>query len=184
MSTSRVALVEPQLPRQQPGVQCQLGSLPVQHGVVRGDRLSEHADRGAVRVAQLVLQPAVLECGAGVIAERQQQLVADLLEAAGAIRAHDHAVEAVAQIEREWRRGCRSRCQPPWPRCRRDDAGRPRAGSHPARAPRARSAARWRYATDRARSLGASTTSRAPSPSSSCATAAAPSRPPRARSPP
>jgi hypothetical protein len=50
----------------------------VQHGVVRGDRLGESADRGAVRVAKLVLQSAVLERGAGVITERQQQLVADL----------------------------------------------------------------------------------------------------------
>ena len=91
------ALVESQLPGQQARAHRQLGSLSVQDRVMRGNRLSENAHGAAVRVAQLVLQPAVVECGAGVIAERQQQLVADLLEAPGAIGAHDHPIEAVAQ---------------------------------------------------------------------------------------
>ena len=95
------ALVEPQLLGQQTRVNRQLARLTVQHRVVRRDRLGEDAHGRAVRVSQLVLQPAVVERRTGVISERQQQLVADLLEASGAVRADDHPVEAIAQIERD-----------------------------------------------------------------------------------
>ena len=77
------AVVDPELLGQQTCVHRQLARLSMQHGVVRRDGLGEHAHGRAVRVAQLVLQPAVVERGTGVIPERQQQLVADLLEASG-----------------------------------------------------------------------------------------------------
>ena len=94
-------IVEPQLLGQQTRVDRQLARLSVQHRVVRGDGLGEHAHGRAVRIAQLVFQPAVVERGTGVISERQQQLVADLLEASGAVGADDHPVKAIAQVERD-----------------------------------------------------------------------------------
>src|SRR3712207_7100212 len=37
--------------------------------------------------------------GPGMVAEGEEELVADVLEAAGPVRAHDHAVEAIAQVD-------------------------------------------------------------------------------------
>ena len=54
-----------------------------------------------MRVSQLVLQPAMVKHGTGVISERQQQLITDLLKAPGPVSADDHPVEAIAQIERD-----------------------------------------------------------------------------------
>ena len=81
-----------------------------------------------------------------MISERQQQFVADLFEPSGAVGADDHAVEAIAQVERDGDQRVDllvGRRRLPW---RPEDADRPRAGSHLLPAPRARSAApaRWR----------------------------------------
>ena len=54
-----------------------------------------------MRVAELVLEPVVLKRRPGVVSEREQELVADLVEAAGPVGADDHAVEAIAQVERD-----------------------------------------------------------------------------------
>jgi hypothetical protein len=54
-----------------------------------------------MRLAEIVLQPVGLERCAGMVAEREQQVVVERLESALAVRAHDHALEAVEQVERD-----------------------------------------------------------------------------------
>ncbi len=96
-----LALVELEVLGEQARVDRELARLPVQDRVVRRDRLGEHADRRPARVAELVLEPVVLKRRPGVVTEREQQLVADILEAARPVGADDHAVEAIAQVERD-----------------------------------------------------------------------------------
>jgi hypothetical protein len=54
-----------------------------------------------MRLAEIVLQPLVVQCRAGMIAEREQQVVVERLESAPAVGAHDHALEAVEHVERD-----------------------------------------------------------------------------------
>jgi hypothetical protein len=68
------------------------------------DRLGaggEHPYGGEVRAAQLAVQAAVLEHGAGVVAEREQHVVVELLEAARSVGAHHDAGEAVGGVDRD-----------------------------------------------------------------------------------
>ena len=101
ISTPRVAASMPERLGQQPRVHGQLPRLAVEDRIARGDDLRQHAHGGAPGVAELVLEPPLVQRGARVIAERQQELVAELLEAALAVRAHDHAGEAVAEVHRD-----------------------------------------------------------------------------------
>ena len=99
-------------------------AVAAQERVLGLDRLGEHPDRRDVRAAQLVVQARVLQHRAGVVAEREQHLVVEVLEAALAVDADDDAAELVARRRSGWRRA------------------RPRAGSGRARCPPRRSA--WR----------------------------------------
>ena len=94
-------LVGPELVGQQAGVHRELARLPVQHGITRRDGLGEHADGGAAGVVDLVLQSRAAQRGARMVAEGEEHLVPDVAEPARAVGADDHAVEAVAEVERD-----------------------------------------------------------------------------------
>ena len=98
-----VALVvgEVELAREDVGQDRGLGRLAVQDEVAGGQRLEQHPYGPLARLVQVAAQVAVLQGGARVIAERQQQVVLDLLEAAGAVGGEHDAVEAVAQVQRD-----------------------------------------------------------------------------------
>jgi hypothetical protein len=94
-----LAPVEADVLREQPGVHGQLARFTVEHRVVRGERFRQHPDGRPVRVAELVLEPTVMQRRAGMIAEGEEQLIADVFEPARPVRADDHAVEAVPQVD-------------------------------------------------------------------------------------
>ena len=63
------------------------------------DGVGEHAHHREVGGAQLALKVMVLEHGAGVVAQSEQNVVIELLEATLSVRADDHAVEVIAHVD-------------------------------------------------------------------------------------
>ena len=93
--------VETQVARERRGVEREGGGTPLPVRIARRQRLQERADRRVVRLADLGAQPAMMQHRAGLIAEREQHVVIDVLEPARTVRAHDHAAEAIVQVDRD-----------------------------------------------------------------------------------
>src|SRR5918997_5906324 len=62
--------------------------------------LGQHAHGRQIRDPQLALEPGVLQYCAGMISNREQELVVVLRETLGVVRAHHHAVELVLEVDR------------------------------------------------------------------------------------
>ena len=69
------------------------------HQVLDLDRVGEHADRGHVGPAQLAVQAGVLEGGAGLVAEGEQDLVLVLVKPAVSVGADHDPAEPVLDID-------------------------------------------------------------------------------------
>lgn len=70
------------------------------HGRLLGlDGVGERADRPEVGRAQLAAQARVAQDGARVVAQRQQHVVLEVVEAAVAVGAHEHPVELVVDVD-------------------------------------------------------------------------------------
>ena len=93
------AQIEPACDRA--GEQRGFARLAAQDGVAGVEHADQHSHDCAVRVLQVMLEALTLQCGAGMVAERQQQVVVDVLEPVASVGAHDHAVEAPAQVQRD-----------------------------------------------------------------------------------
>ena len=104
-------LVETQVARERRGVEREGGGTPLPVRIARGQRLQERADRRVVRLADLGAQLAMMQHRAGLIAEREQHVVIDVLEPARSVRAHDHAAEAIVQVDRDGDERRRSPCR-------------------------------------------------------------------------
>ena len=63
------------------------------------DGVGEHPHDREVGGAKPAVEPVGLEHGSGVVAEREQDFVVELLEAAGAVGADDHALEVVTHVD-------------------------------------------------------------------------------------
>ncbi len=65
------------------------------------DGVGEHAHDREVGGAHLAMELVVLEHRAGVVAQREQNVVVEVLEAALAVGADDHALEVVEHVDRD-----------------------------------------------------------------------------------
>jgi hypothetical protein len=71
-----------------------------QEGVLGLDRVGQHLHGRHVRGAQLAVQAAVVKGRSGVVAQGEEDVVVEVLEAAVAVRADDHSGEVVADVDR------------------------------------------------------------------------------------
>jgi hypothetical protein len=94
-------LVEAEIARERGGVERERGGMALPLRIARCQRLEQRADRRVVRLDDLGTKLAVMQHGTGLIAEREQHVVVDVLESAGTVDAHDHAAEAVVHVDRD-----------------------------------------------------------------------------------
>jgi hypothetical protein len=92
---------ETEAPRDRTGEQSGLAGLAAQHRVPSIEDVDQHAHGCAMGVLETALKALAVQGRAGVVSQSQQQVVVEVLEPAATIRAHDHTVEAPAQVERD-----------------------------------------------------------------------------------